>query len=828
MKREVAIYLRTINRLGPGIRQAEATLSGFRNRVNRDFRRLATALTAALVGASTAAILVGANFEQAMANVGSVARATDAEMVQLENRARELGATTAYSASQAADAMYSLASGGMNAGQIIAATEGVLKLAGATLSDMGTAAELTMSTLRQFNIEADKTRRVVNVFGAGIQNSMLNMQRLSDSLSYVGTTAHSVNMSLEETTAALALLHNGGMMASMAGTGLRQVLATLIEPGKELQEALGGVSVEVDGLGAVIARLQSQKLSPRELAKMFDIRALTAAQVLIGQGAVEFDRLTRAVTGTQAAWEMYDRQMNTTRGRWEEVKSALEEALIGTFKALKPVLTEALYKFIDFANKARPAIVKFAQDAAEKIAMLAEKAGEFIGWIRDHKDDIIGWAKGLAVATAGVYALATAVKVVNFVMSVNPLARVIIVLALFAGWLTKIVHKMGGWAIAWLTVQRVTKELGVQIAYAVKRIGLSMSHVAEGAWLMKDNMLAAFQAIESTWQQLAQTMGRSMQRVGQSLANPMTWVSNLMADQADWANYGEAVAAAFAAKLSEEDRIAFENFRKEHQLRVAQLRGERNADMRAIEKEFNERAAAVRGSGGAGGLGSPDYVMSEDEMRALIGYLGPGLQIITENAEQARQKLRELKNALREVRVEGSGIPMEKWFQKDEFQFIVSAARSAADGIADAFGDAVFRTRSLLDGLASVGRSIFGMLFSGVLRIALASIGGPGGFFASVFGFPAVGKAAGGPVLGGVPYLVGEKGPELFVPRSPGRIVPNYALAGAGGVGAINVSVALTVPRGSMLIADNSMAVKQWARVIGRTIATEISRTYKE
>ena len=161
--------LRGTSSISRSWKMAQKSWGGLEQRIQRGVMLLKVALA----GLAAAAIVVGAKFEQSMAKVASVAGASAAELRKLTLTARAWGAQTAYSASQVADAMYSLASAGQKTGEIIKSVGAVLMFAGAGATSMGEAAESVVQTLKMFGLAANQANRVVNVLAAGISTSML-------------------------------------------------------------------------------------------------------------------------------------------------------------------------------------------------------------------------------------------------------------------------------------------------------------------------------------------------------------------------------------------------------------------------------------------------------------------------------------------------------------------------------------------------------------------------------------------------------------------------------------------------------------------------------
>ncbi len=305
------------------------------------------------------AVKTAAGFEQSMANVQSVAGATGKELEKLSGYAREMGKTSIFSASQAADAMYYLASAGMKTNEIMGALEGTLKLAAATQSDLAFTSESVAATLSQFQMEAEEADRVANVFAATIGSSQATMEKLSTSMSYVGAMAKSMGMEVEDVSAILGNLYNAGIDASTAGTALRMAFAKLLNPTTEVQNTLKELEVSItDSNGkmkdfsVIIDELGEAGLSAGDAIKIFGQRAGPAMQALIGQGIGAIDELTDSITDTDKASEMAATQLDTFQGNLKILQSAFEELQIAIGNVIMPTLTEWLKKGQDIINQA--------------------------------------------------------------------------------------------------------------------------------------------------------------------------------------------------------------------------------------------------------------------------------------------------------------------------------------------------------------------------------------------------------------------------------------------------------------------------------------------
>ena len=312
------------------------------------FGKISLAGVAAFAGISIAVketVKTFATFEQSLANVKSVAQATDDEFLKIEKAALEAGETTRFKATEAADAMYYLASAGFDATQSVDALNGVLLLAGSTGSDLAQTAETVASTISQFNLEAEDAGRIANVFTAAITNSQATMDKLAVSLRYVGPVASSMNKTIEETTGLLQILYNNGFEASQAGTALRSALADLSNAAspankrlKELGVSFDEVNPQTNSFADIIEVLNEKVTDGSDIMQIFGDRAGPALIKLIGAGREEVEKYTEAITGTNAAAEAYAIQNDTLQGSIDFLLSAVESAQIKFTKEFAPAI----------------------------------------------------------------------------------------------------------------------------------------------------------------------------------------------------------------------------------------------------------------------------------------------------------------------------------------------------------------------------------------------------------------------------------------------------------------------------------------------------------
>lgn len=182
------------------------------------------------------------DLEYRMAMVKAVSRATDEEFVMLKGNARELGASTEYTATEVAGLQLAYARMGFVPDQIRQITGATLDLATATGEDLARSADVVGVTLRGFNLDASQTQRVVDVMTQSFNASSLQLSYFYDAMKYVGPIATEANVSLEETAAMLGVLADRGIRGSQAGTALRRIFTEIAKEGGNVSERLAELS----------------------------------------------------------------------------------------------------------------------------------------------------------------------------------------------------------------------------------------------------------------------------------------------------------------------------------------------------------------------------------------------------------------------------------------------------------------------------------------------------------------------------------------------------------------------------------------------------------
>ena len=434
---------------------------------------------AAVMGAA-AGLRGFATFEERLSTVRAVTRATDSQMQEMETAARRLGATTKFSATEAADGMVFLGRAGFTTSQIIQALPGTLDLAAAGALELGDAADIASNVLTGFQMDAREMGRVADVLAAAAANANTDILQLGQGMKFVAPVAASLDVSLESTTAAIGALSDAGLQGEMAGTGLRGALLSLLAPTNEGKKALASLGLTVEdvnpkthSLADILDRLAAAGLGAGEAVEIAGKRGGTALLVL-SQSADKVRSLTQRLEESEGA-----------AGRMAKVMS---DNLIGAGKRLLSVLNELTIMFIGDGGIGG-ALTRFLDKISNGLLVFTQFRSE-LGANREEAEETARTLRGLAGA---VTALGTAYVVaktaaIAFAVASNltpwgaALRAVIVLITLATAKIASMWEDTVKVGETSATVGEVVKAAWTKVsdtaAWAVERVGALVSALA--------------------------------------------------------------------------------------------------------------------------------------------------------------------------------------------------------------------------------------------------------------------------------------------------------------------------------------------------------------
>jgi len=343
------------------------------------------AVGAALIAPFALAIGQSMEFEAAMSGVGAVSGATADEMKRLSKEAIRLGAEMKFTATEAAEAQTYLAMAGFNVEQVVASLPGVMNLAAASGLGLGQSADIASSILSQFGLKAAEAGHMADVLAQAANSSNTGVDNIADAMKYLGTTASSLGVPLEEAVAVIESLSNFGLQGGNATAALSTSLTNLAKPTNQMKKVMEELNLQVFdssgnfiGLIDLVAQLEKATASYTQEQKAAAISGLFGAQsfqeitalmngskevMIDGQKVLlkgaevlqyftkENERASEAAGGMGAAFEMAQKMVDNLKGDYDSLTSRVESFNIILGSKLTPVLRNVTQMFTRWMDK---------------------------------------------------------------------------------------------------------------------------------------------------------------------------------------------------------------------------------------------------------------------------------------------------------------------------------------------------------------------------------------------------------------------------------------------------------------------------------------------
>lgn len=322
-------------------------------------------------------------FEATNSKLAAILGTTSDKIKELKLSARELGATTKYTASEATNLQLELAKLGFSVVEIQQSTKYILQFAQATGAGLSEAAALAGASLRMFNADTIETERYVSAMAVATTKSALSFSYLQTAMPIAGSVAKTFGFEIEDVLALLGKLADAGVDASSAATATRNILLNLANGGGKLSKTLGG---NVKTLDDFVKGLKQAKDKGIELAEMLDItdkRSVNAFANFVN-GADDIETLRKSITGvTDDFAKMADEMGNNTAGALKGLSSAWDELMI-TIYGNTGIIRDTVDLIAD-AVRDMATLLGGVQQVADK---LANKGKTYSATEEDYKKDL--------------------------------------------------------------------------------------------------------------------------------------------------------------------------------------------------------------------------------------------------------------------------------------------------------------------------------------------------------------------------------------------------------------------------------------------------------
>lgn len=314
-----------------------------------------TAVSGALTAGAGAAVSFGVSFDAAMSEVAAISGATSDELEALRDKAKEMGANTKFSATEAAEAMNYMAMAGWKTEDMLNGIDGIMNLAAASGEDLATTSDIVTDALTAFGLSAQDSTHFADILATASSNANTNVSMMGETFKYVAPVAGALGFSAEDCATAIGLMANSGIKASQAGTSLRSILSRMSSPTKEVQAAMDklGISMTDDAgnmksLNEIMFDLREgfAGLSEAEQAQMASAiggqEAMSGLLAIVNASDEDFDKLSDAIYSCDgAAAQMADTMQDNLQGDITVLKSALEGLGIEIYESMEESLRDA-------------------------------------------------------------------------------------------------------------------------------------------------------------------------------------------------------------------------------------------------------------------------------------------------------------------------------------------------------------------------------------------------------------------------------------------------------------------------------------------------------
>ena len=197
-----------------------------------------TAVGSALKSVTTSAVSAGMSFENAMSSVAAISGATGTNFESLSKKAKEMGASTKYTATEAANAMEYMAMAGWKTEDMLSGIDGIMNLAAASGSDLARTSDIVTDALTAFGKQAKDSGEFADVLAAASANANTNVDLMGETFKYVGSVAGAMGYSIQDISLATGLMANSSIKGSAAGTALRSTITRMAKPTEESSMAM--------------------------------------------------------------------------------------------------------------------------------------------------------------------------------------------------------------------------------------------------------------------------------------------------------------------------------------------------------------------------------------------------------------------------------------------------------------------------------------------------------------------------------------------------------------------------------------------------------------
>ena len=472
---------------------------------------------------------LGKDFTSTMSDVQAISGASGEELEMLTATAREWGAKTVFSASEAAEAMKYMAMAGWSVDQSVAGLPGILNLAAASGADLAEASDIVTDALTGMGYGAEDAGRLADVMAAASSNANTNVEMMGGTFKYAAPLIGALGYSMEDAAVSIGLMANAGIKAEQAGTSLRSILTRLAAPPKEAATAMNelGISITngdgtmkemnevVDDLRAAFAELTEAEQA--EMAKKIaGQEAMSGLLAIVNAAPADYEKLTNAVNNSAgAAQKMSDVMNDNLGGDIAEMESALEELGLKIFDSLEEPLRSAVQWITENLN---PAFNWIVENKDIIIGAIAGVASGFIAFktAAAVSGIISGFQQFFSIIKAGQGVMAA----LNAVMGLNPIGLIAIAIGGLVAAFATLWNTSEGFRNFWISLWEGIKNAFSAVVEWFRNAAASIGEFFSNAW----------QGIKKAWSGVTNFFGNVKNGITTAFSNIDKWMGDKFGD----------------------------------------------------------------------------------------------------------------------------------------------------------------------------------------------------------------------------------------------------------------------------------------------------------
>jgi TP901 family phage tail tape measure protein len=347
------------------------------------------------------------NFEAAMSQVKAISGATGEDFDKLTEKAKYMGATTKFTATEAAEGFNYMAMAGWKTQDMLEGIEGIMSLAAASGESLGTTSDIVTDALTAFGLKASDSGHFADVLAQASANANTNVGMLGESFKYIAPVAGAMGYKIEDISLALGLMANSSVKGSMAGTALKTALANMAAPTDNMAAAMEKYGISLtDGNGKMKSFKGVMDNLRTGLGGLAEAEQTAAASTIFGKEAMagmlsiinaseeDYNKLTDAVNNADgASKKMADTMLDNLKGAFTLLQSAADGVKLSLGERLKPYLMDLATWLTEQMPNIEAGLMHFMDYVDEKVDSFKNKIAEFTSTDEWKNADFMGKVK---------------------------------------------------------------------------------------------------------------------------------------------------------------------------------------------------------------------------------------------------------------------------------------------------------------------------------------------------------------------------------------------------------------------------------------------------